>query len=378
MDEKAISEDTADVEGRLRRAADLLMRYRFQVWRYGDSVGFEGLLAATDVLHNPRYEAWAYGAIRGWAPRMEPFDPFDNTVPGHAICSLFERTGDDALIEAAVRIAAFLRSRPCIADVFVSQPEIPLRPPYGTTKLGAPEAALLPAPGPGVLVDCLHFDPPFFAHLGSLIERDEMLDEAARQALGYISLLQDEDGLFWHFFLERTGRRYGYGWGRGQGWALLGLLDVLDYLPVSHPGRAPIAAALRALCGALVETQLPTGGWASIANEPTSMPEASTAAFVAAGFARALSTGLLDQSYQHAALAAWKDTLTHLQDNGLLGSVSAAVYPSTVNDHYGLTPTGFLVPWGQGPLLLAAKHISDSEWFLKTATGTTSRSSGQS
>jgi unsaturated rhamnogalacturonyl hydrolase len=52
-----------------------------------------------------------------------------------------------------------------------------------------------------------------------------------------VRLLQDGSGLFWHFFLERTGRPYGRAWGRGQGWALLGLLDLLEHVP---SGAGPI------------------------------------------------------------------------------------------------------------------------------------------
>jgi unsaturated rhamnogalacturonyl hydrolase len=342
---------------RLRGAAELLMRYRYNVWRYGDSIGFEGLLAATDVLDEPRYGAFAHGVIKGWIPRMQPFEEFDNTAPGHALCSIFERTGDDALVEAAVRLADFLASRPRLGDVFITHSEMPLRPPFGSTGLGAEDAALLAAPGPGVVVDCLHFDAPFFAHLGSLLRSADLVDEAVRQTIGFIDLLQDGRGLFWHFALERTDQRYGYGWGRGQGWALLGLLDVLRYLPASHAGRGRIEESLRSLCRALAETQLPSGAWGALANEPSSRPESSTAAFVATGFARGIGAGLLDDSYRPRAQAAWESTIAHLGADGLLGAVSAAVYPATVDAHYGLVPTGYLVPWGQGPLLTAAVHM---------------------
>ena len=46
------------------------------------------------------------------------------------------------------------------------------------------------------------------------------------------------------------------------------------------------------------------------------------------------------------------------QDQGrTLRDVSAAVWSSTVPEHYHHVPTGFVVPWGQGPLLTAALAI---------------------
>ena len=48
----------------LRKVADRLLGYRFSFWHYGDSIGFEGLLAASDLLGDTRYESWAHGAIR--------------------------------------------------------------------------------------------------------------------------------------------------------------------------------------------------------------------------------------------------------------------------------------------------------------------------
>ena len=58
---------------RVRAAAELLTRYPFAVWHYGDSIGFEGLLAASDLLGDPRFEAFALGVVKGWIPRAKPY-----------------------------------------------------------------------------------------------------------------------------------------------------------------------------------------------------------------------------------------------------------------------------------------------------------------
>ena len=70
---------------RVRAAADRLCRYPFACWHYGDSIGFEGLLAATDVLGDDRYEGFVHGAVKSWIPRAKPYREIDNTAPGYAM-----------------------------------------------------------------------------------------------------------------------------------------------------------------------------------------------------------------------------------------------------------------------------------------------------
>ncbi len=347
----------AEVEERLRRAADSLVDYPCSGWFYGDSVGFEGLLAASELLGDPRWAAYARGFLRGWATRAVPYREMDNTVPGRALCMVMERHHDEVLRDAATDLATYLCERPTIGDgVFTSFVSAPLKEPYGGTALSPDEVTLLADPGPGVYVDCLHFDPPFLVHLGRLLEDDEMIDTGARQALGYVSMLQDEaSGLFHHFWLQRTARPYALGWARGQGWAMLGLLDVLEQLPFDHRAFAPLLAAMQALASAMHATQRPNGAWWAVAQSPVSESEASTEAFMAEGLGRAVEHGWLPREpYLATAAAAWQATLHDTDSEGVLRDVSAAVWSSTSDFHYHHVPKGFVVPWGQGPLLLAA------------------------
>ena len=333
------------------------MRHPFQGWFYGDSVGFEGLLAASDLLGDERWQGFAHGFLRGWASRLAGYREMDNTAPGRALCLLAERTGDGLLLEAGAALAVWLRSRPTIGDgAWVSFASAPLREPYGGAPLPPAEAALLADAGPGVYLDCLHFDPPFLVHLGRLLRDEEMVAAGAGQALAYVSMLQDPGtGLFRHFWLERTRQAHVLGWSRGQGWALLGLLDVLERLPAGHAARSRLAAATRAVADAMVALQCDDGSWWAVAQEPGSGPEASTAAFMATAFARGIDVGVLPADpFRSAGRRAWAATRACLDEAGVLTGVSAAVWSSTSLEHYFHVPRGFTVPWGQGPLLLAA------------------------
>jgi len=339
---------------RLRAAADLLLAYPFQVWHYGESVGLEGLLRIGALLGERRHEAWVHGLLRGWAARRRPFVEIDNTLPGKVLCELAEQRDDGLLLEAALETAAHLAARPTLRGVARPFERAPLREPFGGAELGPSDRALLEDPGPGVFVDPLHFDPPFLVALGVMTGSAELVDQGAGQAQALVDLLQDDSGTFWHFWLERTGERYGFGWGRGQGWALLGLVDMLERLPAGHRRRESLRAALVRLAGSLCATQRGDGAWSAVIGDPGSGDESSTAAFVAAGFARAVSLGLLGPEYAEPARAAWAGTARRVRADGGLQGVSANVWACTAPSHYAHVPLGAVVPWGQGPLLLAA------------------------
>lgn len=359
MTSTAQDTDHADVRERLRAAADELSRYAFQTWHFGDSVGFEGLLAASDLLGDARYEGYVHGAIKAWIPRAVPFVELDATAPGHAFCLAYERTGDQAILDAARRLAEFLTSRRTYRGAYISLERAPLLEPYGGSSLSAAERELLDDPGAGVFVDCLHFDAPFLAHLGRITGDATLVDAGAAQARAMVELFQNvETGVFSHFVLERTGKTYGYGWSRGQGWALHGMLDVLEHLPPGHAERKTLMNACVRLADALVDSQHASGHWPALVQEPETFLETSAACFAAAGFARGVELGVLDTRVLSAADRAWSAALGELDAAGRLAGVSAAVWACTDLSHYGHVPTGFQVPWGQGPLLLAAQALN--------------------
>lgn len=346
----------ASLDTLIRQAADMLVRHDFRAWFYGDSTGFEGLVAASDALDDPRWADFVYGYFRAWAARATPYVELDNTVPGHTLCAVYERTQDPLLLQAATDIAAHLTSRPTHEGVYVSRAVAPLRAPYSGDELTAAELEIMAAPGPMVVVDCLHFDPPFFAHLGTLTGDDGLVEIAVQQALGYVKLLRDDEtGLFHHLRLADYGLSLNPGWGRGQGWALLGLLDVLKYLPRSHSAWDELARNFRDLAQVMASHQRPDGHWNAIAQDPTSGVESSTAAFCVPAFLEGVTIGVLAETpFVEAAHRAWRAVEGSTDEHGVLTCVSAAVGVSLRLSHYAYVPVGELWPWGQGPLLLAA------------------------
>jgi unsaturated rhamnogalacturonyl hydrolase len=337
----------------LRKAAPQLVELEYETWNFGDSTGFEALLRASDTLGQPELGQFAYGFFRAWATRAEPFERLDCTAPGLAIVLAAEKSGNDQLLAEANRLATYLTSRPTLHGVYETWERSPLMEPYGGDALPDDEKILLDASPPGIFVDCLHFDPPFFAGLARVTGDSAWAEEALEQARGYIAVLQKESGLFDHFALRGVpDRTFGPGWGRGQGWALLGMLDVVEQLDL--PADHDISQAAVSLIDAMVALQRPDGHWAVVITDLDSGDEPSTAAFMAAGFLRAARRGLISGDRYGEAVDRALDALgKDVDGGGLLAGVSRAVMACTTPSHYAHVPRGFNVPWGQGPLVLA-------------------------
>jgi unsaturated rhamnogalacturonyl hydrolase len=346
-----------------RRVADNLLRLQFKTWDFGDSVAFEALIAASAELGDDRWEAFAHGWARAWATRARPFARLDCTVPGRALALLADRRGDGELIGMLVSLAEYLRQRDTLSGVYETWDVAPLLAPYGDAQTTSSDRELLAAPPAGVFVDCLHFDPPFFTALGRVTGDADLVADGVAQALGYVRLLQRGDGLFDHFVLRGQPGTFGPGWGRGQGWASLGLLEVIAELRAWRAERSDdrfaaaereLAASAASLLERMARLQRPDGHWEVVVDRPGSGDEYSTAAFMARAMHDAVFVGVGDARLLSPAGRAARDAvLASLDAEGQLREVSAAVYASTVPAHYAAVPRGYVVPWGQGPALLA-------------------------
>jgi unsaturated rhamnogalacturonyl hydrolase len=353
------------------RAADLLLRYPWKVWFWGDSIGLEGLLDASEWLGEKKYEAFVYGLMKAWLARCQPPRPFDYTAPGVALLRLYERLADPALLRAAEDHADYLAAfRQTDHGAFVRwenpdfdlPPEIPAANP-GVERVAPSGAAT--ASGPCVFVDTMHFDGPFFARLYQVTGAERYRRLAVTAILPYVRLLFDEDdGLFHHFWIERRKRRNGVFWGRGQGWAMLGIVHVLEHLPHDDPAWPILLSVFQRHSGALAAAQDPSGHWHTVITDSSSYTESSIAAFVVDGLSRGLHQGWLDPSYRAVIERAVAALLPQVAGDGKLDGVSYETYPSLNPEHYRLMPRGAVVPWGQGPLLTAIRSYAQLLQFL--------------
>ena len=317
------------------RMAAATSRYPFKRWGFGESIAIEALLAAGDAPGR-----WAADLVGEWATDHPPLaeDPLAHVAPGVPLLLVAEQADAEraSLLARAHELATVL-----------------------ATGLIGGHGARIHRPGLSgweheVWVDCMHLDGPFLAHLFVVTGEDRFADLAADLLLSHSRVLQDErSGLFSHGFDDASGERNNVHWGRGQGWALLGLVDTLRHLPAVHPAQAEATDRLDALVRALATTEAEPGAWRTVVDAPDTYVESSVGAFVALGVGRGIRHGLLAAGWSSLADRAWTATRGCISPDGLLEGVSDATPVGPDAAHYGARDLGSF-PWGQGPALLAA------------------------
>ena len=110
-------------------------------------------------------------------------------------------------------------------------------------------------------------------------------DVVGKLLVGYAGKLQRPDGLFIH---AGNGP---HAWGRGNGFALLGLTEALTHLPSSWSARPQVLQIYRRHVAALVKHQSDDGSWRQVVDEPTSYRELTVTAMTTAALARGISRG---------------------------------------------------------------------------------------
>lgn len=114
-----------------------------------------------------------------------------------------------------------------------------------------------------------------------------------------------------------TGRSMEF-WGRGVGWFFAALVDVLEYMPASHPGRERLANYTRMVADGLKDRQDKASGcWyqllqydASFVGQPCNIPnylESSASSMFTYAFLKGIRLGVLDAAtYKPVAEKAYK------------------------------------------------------------------------
>ncbi len=154
------------------------------------------------------------------------------------------------------------------------------------------------------------------------------LDLLARTMTQISGKLQNEDGLYQH--ATDSPHR----WGRGNGFASLGLMEALTWLPADHPLRAALLARFRKQMAALKPHQTPEGTWRQIIDRPESYREVTATAMNLAAMARGVRLGWLDGSYRAVVDRAWSGLSARIADDGGLTDVCAGTGPGPTLTYY--------------------------------------------
>lgn len=316
-----------DLAGVARAVADRTVRCPVTIWGFGIGGTLAGLLRASSVLGSPEYAGRVSELVEPALASVA--DPTDHLIPVEALLEL-RRLRPSARVDAACsRWVAAVLGAPAAwpGGPRVHRPDLE---PWSST----------------LWVDCMHTDGPGLAALGRPAEAVSYVTE-------YATVLQRDDGLFHHGYDVAARRGNGVAWGRGQAWALFGLVDTLHAVDDDGGG---LRARLDRLVSALAAAE-DGGRWHTVVDDPASPVEHSVAAYLAWGLRRAVAYGLVDAGYAAVADRAFDATLSVL-DGGAL-TVSEAT-PVGDHENYVSRATG-VFPWGQAPVLHAVLDRIEEE-----------------
>ena len=140
--------------------------------------------------------------------------------------------------------------------------------------------------------------------------------------------LQRPDGLFIH---ANDGP---HAWGRGNGFALLGITEALTRLPVS--GSTPALLNIyRTHVAALAKHQSDDGSWRQVIDEPTSYRELSATAMIVAALSRGVARGWLDRAtYLPIIDKGWHAVAARVMPDGTVRDVCSGTGAGPTKEYY--------------------------------------------
>ncbi len=291
--------------------------YKGGNWCYEDGCLYRGLIALHDATGDMRWyqhlkrlvdaQVDADGQLRGYV--LDEYN-IDNILPGRALITLFQTTGDGRYRKAAERLAEQLQSHPRIKAG-----------PYWH-KLRYPHQ---------VWLDGLYMGLAFKAEYGALTHQPVMLEDAVDELLVSLDLTADApSGLYRHGYDEarlqawadaQTGLSPAH-WARSIGWLAMAMVDLLELLP--QDGKALIVREkLIALLERLQSLRTVDGRWLQVIDQPDldgNYAESSATAMFAYVYLKAARLGL-GEAYGDIGL----QSLESLERLALLPDVSGRI-----------------------------------------------------
>ncbi len=290
------------------------------VWNYEMSVALTGFEKLWRSTHDEKYLLYTKkiidhfvnedGSIKTY--NLEEYN-FDNIPAGRQLLFLFEIYKDAKYKKAATLLRKQLAWQP--------------RNKVGGFwhKLKYPYQMWL---------DGLYMAAPFYAQYTTLVHDTAAYTDIVNQFIWMEKYSRDSStGLLYHGWDESklqkwanplTGKSPEF-WNRAMGWYIMGLVDVLDEIPYTHPGRKKLIQILNRLTPALVKYQDKNSGvWWQITNKASqegNYLEASGTAMFVYALAKSIRLGYISKKYTKVVTKAYNGMIQNFVVTDAKGTV---------------------------------------------------------
>lgn len=189
-----------------------------------------------------------------------------------------------------------------------------------------------------------------------------------------------ETGLLYHGWDESKAQEWAdkttgtspHFWSRAMGWYGMAMVDVLDFLPQNHPGRARLTSYLNQFAEAVAKVQDESGLWYQVLDQGDregNYLEASGSAMFTYTLAKAANKEYIPKKYLEIAKTGYAgiiDNLITVEDNGLVNLNQVCGVAGLGGNPYRDGSYEYYVnelirpndPKGTGPFILASMELS--------------------
>lgn len=188
-----------------------------------------------------------------------------------------------------------------------------------------------------IWADDVHMGLPCLYQYARVTGDTSHLDAAVDQFLLFVDYLRMPGECFSHIYSILFKTQNGIQWGRGNGWIVFTLAELLREMPSDHVRRPRMLALYKEVCAELLELQNASGMWHQVLNDPHSYEEVSCTSMFMYAYGEGIRQGWLDDPapYATAIRSGWDAISTRFIDqNGNVYGVCRGSLYSYDPDYY--------------------------------------------
>lgn len=328
--------------------------YRLTSYEWG--VMYDALLDAATITGDKKYADYVSDRI-GFLAREADNYQGDAQEDGQMRQVKHPATLDDAgaMAGAWMRAAmadSTLKISPYIEQYWNIVETTPVHLPDGTIARNRPHYN-------AVWLDDMFMALPSMAVRSQYANEPKQLDAAANIAAGFIKRMWiPEKNIFRHGYIEGATHQPSMAWGRANGWAILTMCQLLDYLPENHPRRAELLDIYQKHAAGLANLQGVDGFWHQLLDRQETYEETSATAIFAYALAHGINQGWLDPvTFGPVAQLAWEAVSSKINAKGEVEDVCVGTGMGFEPAYYAYRPVSVKAAHGYGPTIWAGAEM---------------------
>jgi unsaturated rhamnogalacturonyl hydrolase len=334
-------------------------RGEFNDWTYSMGVVLAAMLHVSEVTGDTSFQAYAIKNFDFIFDHLEYFrrqaKMFGPQPAGYRRLIEMRELDDCGAIGAALVKAYGKKSDPRYRegiDLVASH--------IGSKQMRLPDGTLArPRPVPIALwIDDLYMSVPFLAQMGRFTGETRYFDDAAKQVLQMSDRLFDRSKeLYDHSWFADADPDARFFWGRGAGWALMSMAELLSVLPENHPNRAAVLDLFKRAVHGVIAVQGKDGFWHQLLDKVDSYTETSATAMFTFAIARGVNRRWLPPAYAPAAQTGWRAVEQRVGADGQIEGICVGTTAAYDAVYYYNRPTDLRAMQGYGPTLMAGAEM---------------------